>query len=703
LVGREEKLAEEIQNDTSVDTNVKASLEVGLRIAHNAQILAEDIKTPPSVAVENLYYSHTRGNLVNLSKELGSALESLDKGRFKSKYKRKRVKAKLEDRLITHIFRPDIFMVPPPTCNVIFPDQYSSVTFSRNWMSEVSRLWLHGKTSRGRDLKKMYFAPNADMLSGPTSKDAASAARLGQNFLMKHEKFTGIVPSIEGIGDMEIFSKINKATEKKDGTTPWGPTRHMQRAAHYLFFKYRYMERVMNISGTFMPNLVPGLPGLLLDPIISNTQLASSNAGTHFLGMIESVTHTIGQGGAVTRTSWSHCRPYNEALDLNDDAQVRRKSFTRKKISAPVKGQWVLEYLGEDSFGNPIAGFSGREARSGEALKVALQLQLGDDPQAEQKYPELFDTRTEVKAIPRVKQTLSGTGGAVAITEESPGEGTRPDYFRKDLARQLDNTAPVPAATGDQDENYLLAPAEPWMANEVVEGVVVDVYAKTRSVVTKKTSYVAFEDGARPPWFSSIYLNSFIGEKFYNELLGCPSIVDNIFLDPGDSQDNEEAVVVVESAPGGNKEESEFVIPREVLASATILDATNALVDVYRDIAGSNKSNVGDFIKRYTRRDFASCKDMFGDFPSQLLQFDKYVDPSEPSHFDVPEVQRDTGFHAKAFGDLTNLEGLDHEPLAKAGGGKFRTVSGSVDPRAERYAAVLSYRNKISSSRGHRG
>src|SRR5690606_16868920 len=38
------------------------------------------------------------------------------------------------------LFKPNLYMVPPPVCNIFFPDEYSTFSFSRNFFQEPTRL-----------------------------------------------------------------------------------------------------------------------------------------------------------------------------------------------------------------------------------------------------------------------------------------------------------------------------------------------------------------------------------------------------------------------------------------------------------------------------------------------------------------------------------------------------------------------------------
>ena len=308
--------------------------------------------------------------------------------------------ATMQDRLNMFTMTPDLYMAPPPKCNVLFPEQIQSISFSRNWMRETTRLALHGRTSRGRNKKTMYFSPNSAILhnrgklDGDTGQnerktsldEMVEAMKRGVSFTMGHEKYSGPIPEIVGLGDNDIFSKINKQqmkTADEDvtgavgspgdstyvmktvenemaGQARYSPQQHMQRAANYMFFAKRFATRSLRASLRFTPALVAGLPCLVLDPAVQegrvykltkkkgqevfppkkdwrkapNGRLGYANEqaqGTHYVGVIDTIVHTFdARGGAATEIQLVNCREHREAVELfksPDDESADTEAF----------------------------------------------------------------------------------------------------------------------------------------------------------------------------------------------------------------------------------------------------------------------------------------------------------------------------------------------------------------------------------------
>jgi hypothetical protein len=704
----------------------------------NASVATETLAKIVTTSPDGTYRSHDRDHLRAAQNQLVAARQMFDKVGPRRRFKKKKVKAKVQSQLITHILRPDVFMVPPPKCNVFFPDRYTHLTYSRSWPNEITRLWLHGKSEWGTDLKKMYFAPNTDMLVGPTAKDAARAALSGQGFLLKHELFSGVIPSIEGIGDVALFDKWNKSVEKRSGGTQTGPTKHMQMASKYLFFKYRVAPRTIHIQGPFNPNVVPGYPGLVIDPELSRTQIEADEPlrGKHYVGLVESISHQFSQTGARTMVVMTHCRPYDEALDeFGDEGRVnimqREPRFDprgKKKVKPPSDpGYWAMEFHGLDPFGKPVIGAFGTSTRSGPLITDAM---LYQDP--------TIPLHNRYYAVPRYKTIKAPTFAdpdreiSVPDSEKVPALATKPALF-PDLIRSqhwmvgnntIDPNAVAfnrtritdPQVSGNPNPERLTSPviigAE---QGEYLEGIKVDIYqvGTTRSVQTKVG--IPFEVVSRPDWLSSVYFNSNIGEKVYQELLGCGSITDTdtagFFIPDGVLPDGSKVVNFKEDEDGNTQVVYETVrkdsdlgelttfgtatIPKKAISGASVYEAAREIAKFYGQ-AALDPDRVGFFVDRFTQRAFATMEDIFGNEGEFVLELEETPRPEVK----IP-LQ---GFHTDAFGPLTELERLDHEPLLKAGGfGRERRVSPDVDPRSVRYDTVIAYRDKILSSRGQRG
>ncbi len=494
---------------------------------------------------QNMFYpQHTAGYFEKLFHALNKA-----KSKPRVRYKTKERTLDLSDRLITTTLCPNIWMCPPPKCNVVFPDKYFSIEVSRNWMSEITRLWLFGLKASGRaNWGQSYFAPNTEIIAGPKKKEMARAASQAISFLMNHEKFTGIIPSMQGLGNIEALTAVNKIVEKEEGSKPLTAFRAknpaIARAAHAKFFEGRFAARSMQVHGTFNPRMICGLPAAIMDPVIVSDSLSTEATpqGTHYLGLVVSVVHNIGQMGKPTTSfGMKYVRAHTEGLDIfndvDDDGIVtvekelraghgrKVKHNTKEPLVAEVLGWSTKTFIGKNAQGQrvkmqrvvPVIGMEGNKSRSGMHITRGLQKQ-------KKATPEVTANPPKSPAVP------SGS----AKKRDVPVAGTK--LLRtKIVAKRFkghttsNGQSPGTITTNLALDGYKYSPRRKWMDGKALGSVIVNAYivGGTKSGTIKKRKFsFSFEQIARPPWLSSIYLNQNIGPKFYQSLFQCDSLVD---------------------------------------------------------------------------------------------------------------------------------------------------------------------------------
>jgi len=185
-------------------------------------------------------------------------------------------------RLITQIYRPDVWMVAPPRCNVWFPELYSSFNYGRQFQNEVTRLLLRTHSAfygsdqifdgyyiapgnpkgvrSGKNIGRGRAAPNVT-----TARDTTGPANIDMpawvlRDLMDHELYTGIIPSFERMSDLNLHA-IRGGQVEVNGVK----VDYAQLAANHIFFQYRFRSRDLSLSGKFNPYAVLGFPSLVID------------------------------------------------------------------------------------------------------------------------------------------------------------------------------------------------------------------------------------------------------------------------------------------------------------------------------------------------------------------------------------------------------------------------------------------------------
>lgn len=659
---------------------------------------------------------HTRSNISKIHSLLSNAakLTGVTVAR-PTKTVEKEVDA--ASRLNAHLFMPDLYMVPPPRCNVIFPDHHTGITFQHDLVNEITRLALSGRTRSGKDKKQIYVAPNAEILGGPKAEDMEEAARKGTSFIMAHEIYTGIVAAVEGLGDNDVFKKINSTVkrsevregvslDKVEGQARYSPQDHLQRAANFVFFEKRLRARVGSVSCRFAPQLVPGLPGLVLDNTGDGTE------GIHIIGMIETIRHNVNaQGLATTTVTLSKCRRHDEEIELYGDGDVDetgritveklKSRNTKRVLSSP---EFHVEYRGLDAEGRAIlpdnldpAGVKGYTHRpaSGASYKVRIH---DYRPEKTTTADGIFINRDGVATsdghLPSIYPDLA---------KEIPPE--RIDRTRGAVVLDAVDSARR-AAAGLGNAGGALAQgggAELGIAGQGL-GVRVDVVEYKKTSIKKKVRF-SFEETTTPPWFASIFLPHNIGTQFYEPMLGCTSVLDATELEKsekaqlsengkrtraGDEKTSELYVDV------GGREGDEAVlvqIPAEYgTTDNSVYLSVEALSRVWRALTDAG-SDIDRFIDNYCKRNYADIVTMMGNVNPYLIFRGNLTRQSKAQ----------VGFHGNAYGAYADLEDvagepLNPEPLAVGpnGAGDPRRVSAGVDPRRGRYQAVIDYFNVVA-------
>lgn len=540
-------------------------------------------------------------------------------------------------RLNSQIIRPDIFMCSPPKCNVIFPELYNQISFTRQYLREVSRMRLQVSDEIfGKDalLDNVYFAPDVEVLGersrqgrgatleGATLRRAAYARRL-----MDHELITGVVPVFERMNEVNIAAGRSNHVVHRGARVPFAA-----RAANFQFFKHRLGPRTMSVSGKFNPWIAPGFPCVVIDKwmtrelvdvssfrgldllieaavrgwynvqdtrrdnnITDSTEVSPLDAWlalretvpTQFVGLLMGVQHQVNQNAASTSYQLSTARTHREREELLGANSVR---------------------------------VNRRDA--GESTRTSTVAALESDPPQVGQLGPYYGTITSVSRMDRKgRYHLFGTFGAdrprqqrvrvaVEVTQEAQAFGPEVTTLIQDPDREVTFYAYSIEET-----------VERWIGQEVE---------------------VPMEDFLRPPWFSDVWANERIG-AVYQQFFGTGSITDPIAIDTGyistmnagRAERDAEAAARQEDmqdpfrADGRTVQEAEMAI--------TVERAIDLLVRSYSAIKISGM-DAHEFIRAYTWRPIANLTEMLG---SRDLEIDAATGERKSGT---------EGFHSRAFG-----------------------------------------------------
>lgn len=226
-------------------------------------------------------------------------------------------------RLLTQIYRPDVWMTAPPRCNVFFPELYSQFQYGRDFQKEVTRLMLRTHSAFfGSDIlfDGFYIAPRA--VDGVRSGRSIERGRTGRSpndidsvpwvskEMMDHELFTGIIPAFERMSDLNLHALRGGYFETSGGVR----VGYAQLAANHIFFQYRFRSRDLQLSGKFNPYAVLGFPCLVVDKYMAKDHLREGGYDAAIAARLgEAVREGEGEFGAVPDAERALIQEANDA------------------------------------------------------------------------------------------------------------------------------------------------------------------------------------------------------------------------------------------------------------------------------------------------------------------------------------------------------------------------------------------------------
>lgn len=267
------------------------------------------------------------------------------------------------------LFVPDGYSLPPPKCNVIFPNQIQEFKFDEDFRAAPTRFAFRAsfpefiqselrvstypvqyyptsfsdymfKTSNETDEEFLSLLGTSSILkdklgrsySGVKYGDRSLAKSVGNtsvspilregDFLTNEESIRGIFFDMETLmPSMTALAKNTSVAKRKEFT---------QEIGAYLFYKKRFAARNATAQLDFHPFLVPGFNSILLD---------DSEAGQTVIAKLQSVVHTLTHQGFATSASFGYARDYDEidALSGGSGEPPLPKWFDKDKFGSVSK------------------------------------------------------------------------------------------------------------------------------------------------------------------------------------------------------------------------------------------------------------------------------------------------------------------------------------------------------------------------------
>jgi hypothetical protein len=588
-------------------------------------------------------------------------------------------------RLVQHILRPDVWFSAPPRCNVIFPEQYSRLSYRRSFMDEPTRLLL--KTNDeffGEDelFDRFYFAPKTNSVQ----KGKATLTTLLQNDLLAHEVFTGILPVFEKMGELNIFAARGGVV--KDRVPQVGLA---QRSANFLYFKYRFAARQMVVSGRFNPFVALGFPGVVIDKYASADVLKLHNEllqkvgrptrdinkllGTSFLGNFTQTTVTANQTTGSMDIVVSYPRQPEESVEFLGATESSEVSINKRF------NEDVTRITDVASLAQPGLNSMGPNLGTIVAVQEVTELYRGNT--GANAPSEALSTKALL--LYSARGSLKPRPAASRVTARVP-VGIEVD------GRLLDRT--VLTELGVLDSSTLVSNNDPYYKQP--EPLTIKVYRVQEQVPRFQQQVVDLpaEEYIRPGWYGDIWHPSNIGQA-YDLFFATGAITDpHVVSDSNDKtfsgtpNGQAEANAEGQTTDDPNDPSADAVLVYQLTAGASIEEAVAFLMATYSHIKTAGL-DVEEFIRSYTWRPVATMVDMFGTGDLQLSSDGSSV------------VQGIEGFHSRAFGPFNDLFGLVTPEIEEVTGIKRGTNGAQkTDTRKQKQDAVRDFLAGLGIGRG---
>lgn len=466
------------------------------------------------------------------------------------------------DRLYTQFLRPDVWFVSPPVCNIVFPEEVQSLSYTRQMLRETTRLKLvtFNALYEDRVLNQAYFAPQINEVESLESGGLGTVAKV---LIYPHEKYSGIVPKYERLSEVSFYARISEDNRIASGRADsqisaqdvntqlelWAA-----RTAAYNFLSHRYSARSLTATMGFTPRLACGWPALVIDKVALPGAGINDTRPAHFLGMIKTVSHSITQAGGQTSIMLSHARSHRTGDDSDDlfSLEIYKKGATLSTQRNAGPGVFGSRSIAVQR-GMPPEDFKF-------CLRVSAHLQAGGD-------------------LEPVPTTWKSSGlGSVGLRKDVVGP------FGGELLAIKMQSSDVPVvgslATTTRTAEFRfssLTIEEKAPGNEEDPGAVLPL-----------------EEAIRPPWVSDEYANENIG-SLYRELLGCTSLVEQFGSSVEDAVDNLVQEYSAYALGGGSAHEYVRAVTRRGYASISDIIGTPDRPGFFYHSCGPLENLEGEF------------------------------------------------------------------------------------------------------------
>lgn len=629
-------------------------------------------------------------------------------------------------RLKSHILRPDCWFAPPPRCNVIFPEHYTTLNYDRTFIGEPTRMMtMFYDTLVGDNelLSARLMTPTEGSFTSVLTENLWDAYRK----LMPHEYHTGIVARMDRVPNIAapVSKETNADAAKKfsGAKMSWGG-----KIALFNFFRERFYQRTAAVSGRFNPYLVAGFPALVvlkpftlegdnsdlsqdISELVQDQAFAQAHgAPSQLLGMVTGLTHSISQEGGTTNISLNYVR---EHLFLDDEYLVRLGGAENSKLNEPFKKR-VRYSLRWDDIDDPDLKKKMVEATPqrpiGEAGRIVVRRTetVAVNVPLREVNLETGETSLSFSSVDahRTIETSEVSTGKPGFAKLKPLPGLGREGLQPDPAGKIGPGSK--GIYGDivaievRDPSVLLIPEDETFGGNVVFREMTFY----EDIQVSPNTPIPFEEIVRADWFSKSYANVNIGEKIYQPFFGTGSIVDELAFassSGGNIEQADTSGILIDTSDSVASVLQQLQDNFAAASKASVTRSVNLLSYIYGKVLEGG-SDVEGFIHQYVLRPIAGFTDIFG----FNLEFDQ---AGNPTKFDDTAPLK-YGFHTGATHPMlvnnpAKLTGLLEDPSLSlpriSGLGKEAPVDPKYDVRKEKRDRAAAYRLAIEKGPAFRG
>jgi hypothetical protein len=338
-----------------------------------------------------------------------------------------------QDNIVASIFfKPNIYTLSPPECNILFPNMYDQLSYSQNFLEETTRVrmqpQLFSKALRPLTQMMRIMRPAEIEIFTNLTVDRETKKVRDRDADAKYNNSAAPAPvyhdfdwttNEERIGGIR-YNFVNMAPApgtlmlssqgKKDsaGNRKGGVTKYLQNVASYEYYQSKFRARSCGVSGPLNFRPVPGFSILMLD---------DSESDFNVVAYLMGISHSISADGMAV-TNYSVALPriinevdYNRPKFKNSATQENEIDFS---LLRDEEGNYDFGKLFDGTNTPPVPEWFDEDYRTLTGLDIRYQSWFGEDVGVAQrllfKDPEEEETEKIAKQEAERKVAFEASG-----------------------------------------------------------------------------------------------------------------------------------------------------------------------------------------------------------------------------------------------------------------------------------------------------